>query len=119
MNFFPAEVERVEGANARATGATIAPVTLPAGSLTPGSKLTIGVRPEHLAAGATGAFSTTGVVELVERLGEASYAHVRRADDKLIVVEIRGRDTPALGQTVTFSAPAEDIHVFDDAGRRL
>src|SRR5580658_2160134 len=30
MNFFPAEVERVDGANARATGATIAPVTLPA-----------------------------------------------------------------------------------------
>jgi ABC-type sugar transport system ATPase subunit len=119
MNFFPAEVERVDGANARATGATIAPVTLPAGSLTPGSKLTIGVRPEHLAAGATGAFSTTGVVELVERLGEASYAHVRRADDKLMVVEIRGRDTPAPGQTVTFSAPAEDIHVFDEAGRRL
>ena len=119
MNFFPAEVERVDGANARATGATIAPVTLPAGSLTPSSKLTIGVRPEHLAAGATGAFSTTGVVELVERLGEASYAHVRRADDKLMVVEIRGRDTPAPGQTVTFSAPAEDIHVFDEAGRRL
>ena len=116
MNFFPAEVERVDGANARATGATIAPVTLPAGSLTPGSKLTIGVRPEHLAAGATGAFSTTGVVELVERLGEACG---RRADGELMVVEIRGRNTPVLGKTATFSAAAEDIHVFDDAGRRL
>jgi ABC-type sugar transport system ATPase subunit len=119
MNFFPAEVESIEGDKARAKGATIARVTLPAGSLTPGSKLTIGVRPEHLTAGAPGDFSTTGVVELVERLGEASYAHVRRADDKLTVAEIRGRDTPAPGQTVTFSAPAEDMHVFDEAGRRL
>ena len=118
MNFFPAEVERVDGANARATGATIAPVTLPAGSLTRGSKLTIGVRPEHLAAGATGAFSTTGVVELVERLGEASYAHVRRADDKLMVVEIRGRDTPASRATTVdiLRALAEDVHVFDAEG---
>jgi hypothetical protein len=39
--------------------------------------------------------STAGVVELVERLGEASYAHVRRADDKMTVVEIRGRRTPS------------------------
>jgi ABC-type sugar transport system ATPase subunit len=119
MNFFPAEVERVEGTQAFVKGATIAPVMLPLGLLTTGAKLTIGVRPEHLAIGAPGDFSTTGVVELVERLGESSYAHVRRSDDKLMVAEIRGRETPTPGQTVTFSAPAEDIHVFDEAGRRL
>ena len=119
MNFFPAEVERAEGAQALVKGATIAPVMLPLGLLTPGAKLTIGVRPEHLAIGAPGDFSTTGVVELVERLGKSSYAHVRRSDDKLMVAEIRGRETPTPGQTVTFSAPAEDIHVFDEAGRRL
>ena len=69
--------------------------------------------------GAPGAFSATGSVELVERLGEASYAHVRRADDKMMIAEIRGRDTPSPGQTVTFSAPADDIHVFDEGGRRV
>ena len=118
MNFFPAMVERVEGREARVKGVSIAPLTLPAGSLKPGAQLTIGVRPEHLASGAPGPFGATGLVELVERLGEASYAHVRRADDKLMVVEIRGRDTPSAGQIVTFAAPAEDLHVFDEAGRR-
>jgi ABC-type sugar transport system ATPase subunit len=119
MNFFPAVVERVDGSGARAKGASIAPIVLPAGTLTPGAKLTIGVRPEHLVVGAASDFSTTGQVELVERLGEASFAHVRRADDKLMVAEVRGRDTPAPGETVTLSAPAQDVHLFDQAGRRL
>ena len=119
MNFFPGAVDRVEGREARVKGAAIAALTLPAGPLAPGEKVTIGVRPEHLAAGVPGAFAATGVVELVERLGEASYAHVRRADDKLMVAEIRGRETPSPGQTVTLSAPAEDVHIFDGDGRRL
>jgi ABC-type sugar transport system ATPase subunit len=119
MNFFPAVVERVEGGQARIKGVSLGPVTLPARELAPGGKLTLGVRPEHLATRAPGDFAMTGIVELVERLGEASYAHVRRADDKLMVAEIRGRDTPSPGETVTFSAPAQDVHVFDEAGRRL
>jgi ABC-type sugar transport system ATPase subunit len=119
MNFFPAAVERVEGGAAHVAGASIAPMTVPAGSLAPGDKLTIGVRPEHMAIGVPGAFAATGTVELVERLGEASYAHIRRADDKLMVAEIRGRDTPWPSQTVTVTSPAEDIHAFDAAGRRL
>jgi len=119
MNFFPATVERIEGGRALVKGASIAPFTLTARSLAPGASLTVGVRPEHLTTKAPGEFSVTGPVELVERLGEASYAHVRRADDKLMVAEIRGRDTPSPGQTATFSAPAEDIHVFDERGCRV
>ena len=119
MNFFAALVERVDGREARVKGVSIAPLTLPAGSLKPGAHLTIGVRPEHLTLGPAAAFRAMGLVELVERLGEASYAHVRRADDKMMVVEIRGRETPSPGQTATFSAPAEDVHVFDDAGRHV
>jgi ABC-type sugar transport system ATPase subunit len=119
MNFFPAIVERVEGGQARIKGVSLGPVTLPARELAPGGKLTLGVRPEHLATRAPGDFAMTGIVELVERLGEASYAHVRRADEKFMVAEIRGRETPSPGEMVTFSAPAQDVHVFDEAGRRL
>src|SRR5271167_1077498 len=119
MNFFQAEVESVEGGKARIVGGSIAAFVLPAGPFKPGARLTIGVRPEHLAPVAGGAFTTTGVVELVERLGEASYAHVRRADDKMTVAEIRGRQTPVPGELVTLSAPAEDIHVFDADSHRV
>jgi ABC-type sugar transport system ATPase subunit len=119
MNFFPAAVEAIEGGRARVKGDAIGPVNLPAGALTRGAKLTLGVRPEHLGSVVHGDFTVTGLVELVERLGESSYAHVRRADDKLMIAEIRGRDTPSPGAAATFSAPAEDIHVFDESGHRL
>ncbi len=119
MNFFPATVERIEGGAAHAYGASMAPLSLPAGALKAGDELTIGVRPEHMTAGGPGAFAASGIVELVERLGEASYAHVRRADDKMMVAEIRGRDTPSPGESITFGAPADDVHAFDASGRRL
>ena len=77
------------------------------------------MRPEHLAAGEGGGFSTAGAVELVERLGEISFAHVRRADGKMLVAEVRGRATPAAGEAATFSAPLQDVHVFEASGRRL
>ena len=109
----------MEDGKARIAGGAIDAFVLPAGPLKPGARLTIGVRPEHLAPVAGGDFATTGVVELVERLGEASYAHVRRTDDKMMVAEIRGRRTPAPGDPVTLSAPAEDIHVFDADDRRV
>jgi ABC-type sugar transport system ATPase subunit len=119
MNFFPAVVERVEAAKAFVKGDSFGPLTLPADGLATGAKLTLGVRPEHLAAGGPGDFNMSGLVELVERLGEASYAHVRRADDRLIVAEMRGRETPSPGETIAFSAPIEDVHIFDGAGHRL
>src|SRR5271154_589254 len=113
MNLFSAAVESIEDGRARIAGESLAPFALPAGSFKPGARLTIGVRPEHLAPSAGGGFTTTGVVELVERLGESSSAPGRRADDKMTVAEIRGRQTPVPGELVTLSAPAEDIHVFD------
>ena len=119
MNFFPAAVERVENRTATVKGPSMAPLSLPAGELRPGDAVTIGVRPEHLTVGAAGAFAASGVVELVERLGEASFAHVRRPDDKLIVAEIRGRETPRPGEPVTFGAPIEEVHAFDAEGRTL
>jgi ABC-type sugar transport system ATPase subunit len=66
-----------------------------------------------------GDFATAGVVELVERLGEASYAHVRRADDKKTVAEILGRRAPPPGERMQLSAPVTVIHVFDAEGLRV
>jgi len=119
MNFFPGAVETVGGGTARIAGVGFEPLALPADALDRGAKVTIGVRPEHLRIAGPGPFATSGVVELVERLGESSFAHVRRADDKMLVVEVRGRETPSISENVTFRAPLQDIHVFDASGQRI
>ena len=118
MNFFAAKVERVEGRSARVTGARIRASTCRR------RRWRSATRDDRRPPGASGArsrrpFAAEGVVELVERLGEASYAHVRRADDKLMVAEIRGRETPAPGETMTLVAAAQDVHVFDASGLRV
>jgi ABC-type sugar transport system ATPase subunit len=119
MNFFEAKVESVDGGRARVTGAGFRNLDLPATSLKVGDALTVGVRPEHLAQGTSGPFVAEGVVELVERLGESSFAHVRRVDDRLFVAEVRGRETPTPGERMTLIAATQDVHVFDASGLRV
>jgi ABC-type sugar transport system ATPase subunit len=119
MNFFAAKVESVEGGRARVSGAGFQTLDLPAASLKVGDAATIGVRPEHLGRGTDDPFVAEGIVELVERLGESSFAHLRRADGKMFVAEVRGRDTPAPGEKTTLVAKAEDVHVFDASGLRV
>jgi ABC-type sugar transport system ATPase subunit len=119
MNFFKARVENVEGGCARVVGAGFGSLDLPAPSLKVGDALTIGVRPEHLERGSVGPFAVEGVVELVERLGESSFAYLRRADDALFVAEVRGREAPQPGQRTTLTAAARDVHAFDASGLRV
>ena len=119
MNFFPARVESVAGGEARIVGEAFADLRVSGRALKAGDEATVGVRPEHLQLSAAGPFVTSGVVELVERLGEGSFAYVKRVDDKRLVAEVRGRITPSDGEAVTFSASLRDVHLFDREGRRV
>jgi ABC-type sugar transport system ATPase subunit len=121
MNFFKAKVERVADDEAHICGPALTSFLAPArgGALREGMGLTVGVRPEHLVSPAIGAFSTRGAVEIVERLGESSFAHIRRPDDATLIAEIRGRATPKAGDAITLGAELRDVHVFDERGRRV
>ncbi len=121
MNFFKAKVDRIADGQAHISGPALTSFVAPAGAgaLKEGTALTVGVRPEHLVSPAAGVFATRGAVELVERLGEASFAHIRRPDDQMMVAEIRGRVTPKAGDAVTLGADLRDVHVFDEGGRRV
>jgi ABC-type sugar transport system ATPase subunit len=121
MNFFDAHVAQVEGERIHLTGPALTPFSLAVanGAVASGDSVRVGVRPEHLTLGEAGGFEVRGGVELVERLGEASFAHIKREGEQMFIAEIRGRETPKAGDTIRLGAKDHDLHVFDATGARI
>jgi ABC-type sugar transport system ATPase subunit len=84
-----------------------------------GAGLKLGARPEHLQIGAEAGFRLSATVELVERLGEVSYAYARTRNGQPVVAEMRGRDVPDIGAVVTLGAAERDLHLFGAEGRAV
>ena len=83
-----------------------------------GAELTVGIRPEHLAAGGTGPeFGIT--VDTIEALGADSLVHGVFGGAPL-VVRMDGSSVPALGSALAVRAQAGKVFFFDTAsGKRI
>ena len=108
MNFLAGTVaDGGGGVEAPALEATVRPrVRLPP----PGTAVSLGLRPEHLAIDPAGA---THRVELTEALGGVSYAYLVSATGERVIVEERGEDRVAAGRTVGLVHDAQRLRVFD------
>ena len=117
MNLLPVRIARADGAGAVVTlpdgaaaqvGALIPPAAV-------GSSATLGVRPEHLRFDAGGPFA--GRVELFERLGPLSFAHLGEAGALgSIVAQLPGERQVVLGERLCFSCAPADAHLFAENG---
>ena len=106
MNFLAGTVAD-GGVETPALEATVRPgVRLPP----PGTAVSLGLRPEHLAIDPAGA---THRVELTEALGGVSYAYLVSATGERVIVEERGEDRVAAGRTVGLVHDAQRLRVFD------
>jgi ABC-type sugar transport system ATPase subunit len=121
MNFFEAKVEKKDAGGVGLSGPNLPVFVVPSTNFAPsvGAKVTVGVRPEHLNAAATGHFRIQATIELIERLGETSFAYVRAGEQSHIVAELKGREVPQIGDVVTLGAADQDLHIFDEAGQRV
>ncbi|KQR87433.1 ABC transporter ATP-binding protein [Sphingomonas sp. Leaf343] len=81
-----------------------------------GGQATLGIRPEHLFAADGGPIA--GAVELFERLGPLSFAHLGTRPDP-IVAQLPGDRRVALGETLRFGVNPADTQLFDAEGRAL
>ena len=81
-----------------------------------GDKVTVGVRPEHLRADGNGVLG--GRVELFERLGPLSFAHLANGA-QTIVAQLPGDRRVTLGETLCFAVDPTDLRLFDAQGRTL
>jgi len=109
MNLLPVTVE--EGARVRlADGRTVAvDARAPAGT-----SATLGIRPEHLRPVANGPFG--GRVELFERLGPLSFAHLASGGEP-IVAQLPGDRHVTLGEQLCVDVAAEQVYLFGPDGR--
>ena len=116
MNFLPAIVKNGE-VLALSAGQELN-LKLPLTCKT-GDKVTLGIRPEHMTLGGTGKFALTGIVDIIERLGESGFAHVRLSSGQTVVAEVRGDPNTSSGQSAKLTFNAENLHIFNAEGQRL
>jgi multiple sugar transport system ATP-binding protein len=82
-----------------------------------GGRLTLGIRPEHVALEAGG--QVEGEIQALEHLGPRTYVHARLPDGSRLVAQTAGDTTVREGERVAFHLSAEACHLFDAAGKRV
>ena len=121
MNFLPAQVGEVAGGmlhleiDAAAGGGRLR--LLSGGrSVAPGSRVTLGIRPEHMAPAAAGDATITRKVEKIEHFGECSYVYLDGPAGEDLIVKVTGRGDSAAAQRQSFLIDADHYHLFDANG---
>ncbi len=82
-----------------------------------GTEVTLGLRPEHMLESAEQAIKLEGVVDVVERLGEASYVYMHLDDGTPLTVRADGHSRAHSGDRITVSAEVDAAHLFDADGQ--
>jgi len=119
MNLLPATVTACEGGqvtldtgNARPVSAIVADTY----GLQAGSKVTLGLRPEHLTVATPGTGELEGEVIALEHLGAESYVHLACGRDSPLVIKTAGDTSIQVGQRILVSVPAQACYLFDASG---
>jgi ABC-type sugar transport system ATPase subunit len=118
MNLLPATIITADPAGAVVRLADGAEVRTAArvSAAAVGSAVTLGVRPEHLSPADDGPF--VGAVELFERLGPLSFAHLgARGAIGTVVAQLPGDRHVTLGESLRVGAAPADTHLFNPEGR--
>jgi sn-glycerol 3-phosphate transport system ATP-binding protein len=116
MNLLPAVA--AESGIALADG-TLLPLPANGGGVAAGRPLTLGIRPEHLAAGGDGA-ALRVTVELAEMLGADTIIHGRLSDGSLLQARLPGAARAHPGEILALAVDPGLIHLFDrETGRRI
>ncbi len=121
MNFIPATVSSLKGKSVT--------VGLPGGGKTTvdmatsppavGTKLTLGIRPEHITLGGTGNGAIKGAVRVAEYLGSETMYYVALADGSEIAVKADGLAKEKAGDSLAMSLPQAASHLFDEKGMTI
>jgi multiple sugar transport system ATP-binding protein len=120
MNFLAGEVVGVDagGTTVRLLGDTTVTVPRVAESATAGQRVTVGVRPQHVALAAADAGMGLSI-EIVEILGSETVVHARAATGEPLLAVLGGQHRLTRGETVRLAFAPENVHLFGEDGIRL
>lgn len=118
MGFLKGKVSRVDGAGCDVTLDAGAVVSLPlnGASLSLGSPVTLGIRPEHLNIAKVGDCQMQVIADVSERLGSDTFCHVRTTSGEALTMRIRGDLASKYGETLNLHLDSAHCHLFDAQG---
>lgn len=116
MNLLPAEIvsATAKGATVKTTTGETIKVDVDAARAAAGDKVTVGVRPEHLAVKGKGG-ALAAEVTFCETLGHATYAYLAAGETPLTVL-LPGDVRPKAGENMELHVPSSQAHLFDAQG---
>lgn len=120
MNFLEVEVDAADATGVKVSAKGIRQIVVPvqgAANLASGTRLTLGVRPEHVVSQEEPV--AAGTVAVVERLGSDVQLGIRLGDHGLIVAQAAANDAARLGDPRSFSFVADALHLFGADGAAL
>jgi multiple sugar transport system ATP-binding protein len=120
MNVMPGQLVRAEADHAVVDvhGEQVV-VAVDARGAAAGAPVKLGIRPEHLITGETGAGSPLHLtLEQMERLGDSSLLYLKVDEaSPLVTLRLEGAASNAPGSRVTLRLRAEECHLFDAQGQ--
>ena len=121
MNFIPASVSASKGKSVTLALPGGNSISIPVANKPPavGSKLTLGVRPEHIELGNASKSALKGTVRAAEYLGSETMFYATLADGSDISVKADGLSSAKSGAVLNLSLPPEACHLFDEQGRTI
>jgi multiple sugar transport system ATP-binding protein len=117
MNMIECYIEALEDGESRIALADGLRLVIPvdARRAVAGSKVTLGVRPEHLhESGSVGTFCVTVVA--VERLGSESLIYAKLSSGQMITWRVVGSSSAATGDVIRLAFDTHRCHLFDGDG---
>jgi multiple sugar transport system ATP-binding protein len=122
MNLLPATVTAVDAQQVTldpGTGRAIIAAVADTTRLQPGAKVTLGLRPEHLADTSSDGGQLEGEVIALEHLGAETYSYLACGSDEPLIIKSTSETAIKVGQRVTVAVPPKACYLFDEIGMAL
>jgi multiple sugar transport system ATP-binding protein len=121
MNFVKVVVDSATSKSVTVSSKDVSKIVVPVdgSSVSKGTSLTLGIRPEHISVADGKSKTAKGTVELIERLGHQSYIETKLSTGESLSALIDGTTLVSVGDDISLGFAGDDCHLFHENGEAL